>query len=1158
VWQRGLVGTPAYEKLVAYWKQRLRGPLPVIELPFGRSRKGSQPYGATLFSSLTPELSAKVNAHARRHDATPFTVLLTTFKLLLRRYLRSQDIVVGTPVANRTHREIEGLLGCFINTLVLRTDLGAARTFREAVACVRQTALDALSHQAMPFELLVNELQPERSLYVNPLFQVMFSMQNAPLHTDGIGASIEIVDLDVANSKFDLTLTAMDRDGAIALNWTYRADLYDAADIERMAAHYRTLLESALDDADRGLDMLPLLSFEETSAIVAHETGLAETDIAPGRTYVEWFDACAAACPDAIAVRCADRTLTYDALRRLANGLAGRLIDSGIGPGDTVAIRMERSETAIVGLLATMKAGAAYLPIDPAWPSQRVDSVLDRAGAMLVLTDAALAPTLASNRRQLLVDTNARDAPRAAAPPAIATTPNDIAYVIFTSGTSGEPKGTAVEHRHLVRYVENMAAKMTLPAGSRYLVVSTLAADLAHTMLFPCLISGGTLLLATHAQSREPEQLARWLEQHPADALKIVPSHLDALTGIPRFERLLPTRLLVTGGESLSTALVSKLKACRPELRILNHYGPTETTVGVVVGEVDIDATGTDGTPPLGRPLGDARTYICDRASNRMPFGIAGELCIGGPTVARGYVGRDDLTAERFFPDPFSLEPGARLYRSGDLARFNPDGTIQFLGRIDDQVKIRGHRVEPLEVEHALKAAPGVRNAAVRAVTIKDRVVLAAWIAADSAVQASALRAHLATYLTDAMIPERWSIVPSLPLTANGKVDRHALSIDGCDDQVNRVYIAPRTLTELRTARLWARLLGRERVGATDNFFELGGHSLLAVRLIAAIQREFGIVVPLNDLFANATLEAFARLLDRSDAMGGGDALASSAGPLVAIQPDGERSPLFFVHPAGGNVLCYRALSDALGPEQPFYGLRAIPHPDDGHDACSIESMAQAYIAAIRERQPVGPYRIGGWSMGGVIAFEMAQRLRQAGEDVSLLAILDIPAPGGIACNDRDGIGDSTALAIYARKIELFSGISLEITDSDIARLSADALGERVLQGMRTSRLVPDDVSAEQLQRFMRQQKAHNYASIAYVPTTYHGELTVIRCVEPPAVSEEAELLHLDALYAQDALGWERFTMQPPRVLRVPGNHVTMMSEPHVEALARELRGCLA
>lgn len=1145
MWQRQRMQGSIYERLASYWKQQLSPLPPMIVLPFARERTRDQHRGCSHIVAVSPELTTAVNEFARRVGTTPFVVLLTVFKLLLKRYTRFDDIAVGTPVANRTQRQVEGLIGCFINMLVLRTDLSGELSFIDAVARVAKTSTSALEHQEMPFELLVGEIQPERSLGANPLFQTMFSMQNAPVETNGIGAHVRLVELADIGTKFDLTLTAGEMNGALSLNWTFRAGLYDADKIERMAGHYLVLLEAALATPDAPVDMLSILtSAEQLELALLHGgTGAAHIE----HTYAEWFDAAAREHTDAIAIRFGEQAFTYAELLGAANHIAQRLVASGVKHGDIVALLFERTPIQVASLLGVMKAGAAYLPLDPSWPARRLADILESAQCRLVVTTPQHAGMLPATAATLLLE-RADTLPEAAPAPHLGIRTTDLAYVIFTSGTTGRPKGIGVEHRHLVRYVENIAARMALPSGSSYAVVSTLSADLAHTMLFPCLVAGGTLLLTSEAQAQDPQALMQWFERYPADALKIVPSHLDALSDSANFELMLPRRLLVTGGEVLSAALVRKLSTTPSGFRWLNHYGPTETTVGVVVGDVARRDT-SGSSPKLGRPLGDARIYICDSALGLLPLGVPGELCIGGGTVARGYLGLDELTAQRFHDDPYGAAPGARLYRSGDLARLHPDGEIEFLGRIDDQIKIRGFRIEIAEIEAALLTWPPARSAVVKAADTSSGIRLAAWIVADEGADRNELLAYLRQRVPAVMIPSILHFVASLPLTANGKIDRDALRVTDADTAACATeFIAPRTRMELAVAQLWSELLTRDRIGAHDDFFSLGGHSLLAVRLMAAVHKKFGIHLPLASLFEHATVERFARLLE-------GSGVPLSDGPVVSIQPRGSKVPLFLVHPAGGNVLCYYELTRALGMDQPVFGLQARSLSDGPEQ--SVESMAQRYVEAIRAAQPTGPYQLGGWSMGGIVAFEIARQLRATGAEVSLLAILDMPAPGSIARSDRERIDDATALAIYARKVELFSGQSLGMDRADVSTLDADALGDHLLGALRESRIVPEDVDATQLRRFMEVQRAHNLLTLNYSPSVYDGPLTVIRCASPPPIQQEVELLRLEALYADESLGWARFAARPPHVHVVPGNHVVMMAPPHVDAVAAALRDSL-
>lgn len=1145
VWQRKHMQGDTQQRLLDYWTGKLASPLPSLRLPQFRAGR-SESVGASYRSRLPIQLARDVAAFAQKHETTPFVVLLAAYKLLLRRYVRQDDIVVGTPVANRMRSEIEALIGCFINTLVLRTDLSDTACFSDAVRRVSDTANGAFAHQEMPFELLVNALQPRRDLHDNPLFQNMFSLQNAPIETSGLGAAVQVIELDNASAKFDLTLTAMELNDEFSLTWTYRADRVERAAIERMAAHYGSLLQAALNSPEVDTVRLPMLDAQERQRIFAYQ---AEGEVRPdARDYISWFEQASEACLDAPALCQEADCFTYRQLRAASNTLARRLRDAGVSKGDRVALLFDRSPAMIAAMLGTLKAGGAFLPFDPAWPAQRIAQALIIAGSQVVVADPRMMDRLPSATTCVAFDGACWQAGEAGESLAVQVQPSDAAYVIFTSGSSGEPKGVVIEHRHLSRYVENIAARMALPRGARYAMLSTLAADLAYTMLFPALVHGGCLLLASAAQVGEPERLAQWLAQHPADAIKITPSHLDSLLEIDRPERLLPRRLLVLGGEAGSPALLQKLQQLNPGLRVLNHYGPTETTIGVITGDIDLASGCHDERPPLGRPLGDARIYICDEALGVVPIGVPGEICIGGGTVARGYLSREAVASPKFLADPYSAAADARLYRSGDLGRWRNDGQIEFLGRIDNQVKIRGFRVEPAELEAVIYAWPWANAAVVKAVQQAGETKLAAWVTVAEGAEETALHTYLRERLTDAMQPSFVTFISAFPLTANGKIDRNALQLDEYALAApTGTFIAPRTPMELAVATLWEQLLEVERIGALDSFFDLGGHSLLAVRLAAKVHKAFGISVPLMVLFEHPTVESFARLLSQPERLKGPDT-------LVPIQPSGNRRPLFFVHPAGGNVLCYYELARELGAEQPFYGLQSSL--EDIENAGSMERMAAAYNEAIRQVQPHGPYRLGGWSMGGVVAFELARHLRSQGEQVEWLGILDIPAPGGVKREDRDRIDEATALLIYARKIELFSGVSLDLEQAH--EWSADRLSEHLLHAMRAAKLVPEEVRPGMFKRFMEVQRAHNYASLNYVPSTYDGALTVIRCEAPPPIRLEAELLRLDELYAEPSLGWSRFCTQAPIVHRVPGNHVEMMAPPHVKTVADIIQQALA
>ena len=853
-WQHEQLAGEPLETLLAYWRRALAGAGPALDLPVDRSRHGvASSRGARRQILLEPALAAALDALCRRERATPYMLLLAVFVTLLGRYSRQDDIVVGTPVANRSRAELEGLIGFFTNTLVLRARLAPDLDFRALLAAVRATALAAYSHQDLPFELLVQELQPEPQRSGQPLFQSLFAFQNFPLALPMIpGLALEHRELDTGAARFDLSLFLAPADSGLVATLAYALDLFDDATAERLLGHFRTLAAEAVAAPSSPLATLSLLQPGERHQVAYEWSGTPMTT--PGRTVYELFATWVERTPDAPALRVADEVLTYAELGGRAGALAARLVAMDVGPEVAVGLCLGRTTDAIVGILAVFAAGGAYVPLDPAFPRERLATMLEDAAPRVVVTRSGSAANLPAGMLPRLLLLDAPGSAGTAPLPRPETVPGNPAYIIFTSGSTGRPKGVVVEHRHLASYLCGMVARLGLPAGSSYATVSTIAADLGNTSIYAALATGGLLHLIPEDLIADAERLAEYFDRYPVDSLKIVPSHLAALLRPGAATQPLPRLRLVLGGEAASAELIDQVQRLAPGLAILNHYGPTETTVGVLVHPVASRRGGS--SPPLGRPLAGARVSIVDAGFQPVPAGVPGELLIGGESVARGYVRRPELTAERFVPAGVGGAPGERVYRTGDLARWLPDGAVEFLGRIDHQVKIRGFRIEPQEIESRLAAHPGVRQAVV---TGSSAGLVAYVVAAGAPPEATELRAFLRQRLPEPMVPGSFVFLAALPLTGNGKVDRRALPApERRAAAAAESFTPPRTEIEAAVAAIWEEVLESSPVGVHDGFFELGGHSLLATRVISRVRSTLKVEVSLRTLFERPTLADFA------------------------------------------------------------------------------------------------------------------------------------------------------------------------------------------------------------------------------------------------------------------------------------------------------------
>jgi amino acid adenylation domain-containing protein len=893
-WQRKWVGPEQAE----YWAGALAGAPELLELPTDRPRPAVQDTaGAVAPLVLDEELTAALKALGQKHGTTLFMTLMAGWAAVLARLSGQDDLVIGTPTANRGRTEIEGLIGFFVNTLALRVDLSGEPTVAELLERVKARSLQAQAHQDIPFEQVVEVVKPTRSTAHTPLFQVMFVWQNAPrerLALDGLQGSLDTA--EHSTSKFDLTLTLQESEGRIVGGLEYATALFEAETMERWLGYLRRALREMAAGADRRVDRLPLLSAAERVRVV-EEWNATDADFPREACIHELFEARALSAPHAVAVECEDEQLTYAQLNARANRLAHYLRGRGVGPDARVGICVERSAQMVVGLLATLKAGGAYLPLDPGYPADRLRYMVEDARPALLLTQAPLAGLFAGTGVPV-VDVACADAwagQPSANPARGELTSSHLAYVIYTSGSTGLPKGVMIEHRSLVNHTLWQAAAFGINEDDSVLQRTSISFDASVWELWTTLSVGARMVLLPPDAARDPGAMGRVIARSGVTVAQFVPTLLQAvLRAMPRGAKL-PCRYAFCGGEPLTAALVAEAR--RAGVReVVNLYGPTEATIEST-SHVCVD----DGlAPSIGRPVTNARVYVLDAAGEPVPAGVAGEMYIGGAGVARGYLDRPELTAERFVRDPFH---GGRMYRTGDLARWRADGTLEFLGRNDHQVKVRGYRIELGEIESRLAAHASVREAVVSARgPAGDKRLVAYYTGGEAGVES--LRGWLLETLPEYMVPAAYVRMDVLPLTPSGKVDRKALPAPEGDAFATRGYEAPVGETEEALAAVWAELLGAERVGRHDHFFELGGHSLLAVQVISRVRQVLGAETSLGDLFARPVLADFARGLETA-ARAGVPAIvpAERTGPLPLSF---AQQRLWFLEQLGGSGAAYR------------------------------------------------------------------------------------------------------------------------------------------------------------------------------------------------------------------------------------------------------------
>ncbi|WP_372439659.1 pyoverdine non-ribosomal peptide synthetase PvdD, partial [Pseudomonas aeruginosa] len=997
LWQRSWMEAGEKERQLAYWTGLLGGEQPVLELPFDRPRPARQSHrGAQLGFELSRELVEAVRALAQREGASSFMLLLASFQALLYRYSGQADIRVGVPIANRNRVETERLIGFFVNTQVLKADLDGRMGFDELLAQARQRALEAQAHQDLPFEQLVEALQPERNASHNPLFQVLFNHQS---EIRSVTPEVQLEDLrleglawDGQTAQFDLTLDIQEDENGIWASFDYATDLFDASTVERLAGHWRNLLRGIVANPRQRLGELPLLDAPERRQTLS-EWNPAQRECAVQGTLQQRFEEQARQRPQAVALILDEQRLSYGELNARANRLAHCLIARGVGADVPVGLALERSLDMLVGLLAILKAGGAYLPLDPAAPEERLAHILDDSGVRLLLTQGHLLERLP---RQAGVEVLAIDGlvldGYAESDPLPTLSANNLAYVIYTSGSTGKPKGTLLTHRNALRLFSATEAWFGFDERDVWTLFHSYAFDFSVWEIFGALLYGGRLVIVPQWVSRSPEDFYRLLCREGVTVLNQTPSAFKQLMAVACSADMATQqpalRYVIFGGEALD------LQSLRPwfqrfgdrQPQLVNMYGITETTVHVTyrpVSEADLEG---GLVSPIGGTIPDLSWYILDRDLNPVPRGAVGELYIGRAGLARGYLRRPGLSATRFVPNPFPGGAGERLYRTGDLARFQADGNIEYIGRIDHQVKVRGFRIELGEIEAALAGLAGVRDAVVLAHDGVGGTQLVGYVVADSAEDAErlreSLRESLKRHLPDYMVPAHLMLLERMPLTVNGKLDRQALpQPDASLSQ--QAYRAPGSELEQRIAAIWAEILGVERVGLDDNFFELGGHSLLLLMLKERIGDTCQATLSISQLMTHASVAEQAACIE-------GQARESL---LVPLNGRREGSPLFMFHPSFGSVHCYKTLAMALRDRHPVKGVVCRALLGAGREVPEWDDMVAEYAEQLLQEHPEGVFNLAGWSLGGNLAMDVAARLEQRGRQVAFVGWIDAPAP---------------------------------------------------------------------------------------------------------------------------------------------------------------------
>ena len=1125
-----------HDSHIAYWREELAGAPTKLELTTDKPRPSTQSFRtATEVFKLPKTLIEQLDSAGEQEQATRFMTLAAGFMTLLHRYTGQEDILVGTPIEN------ESLIGTTFNDIVLRARFTGQDSFRALLRQVRDRAVNAYAHSDVPFEQVAEEFVPEPDPSLHPLVQVLFSLKEGAAEADASRAYGNR-STGSRTSKYDLAMVLSESEEGLQGSIEYSTDLFEAETVRRMIGHYQALLEGIAGDPDQNIAALPMLTDRERTQIL-YEWNDTRAEF-PAACVHELIEQQAARSPDAIAVVFKEQRLSYRELNRRANQVAHYLRKQEVKPEVLVGVCLERCADVLIALLGIWKAGGAYVPLDPVYPKDRLAFMLKDAGAKVLLTDSKHENLFPSgNARTICMDSDwTAMASESADNPEAAATASNLAYVMYTSGSTGEPKGVMVLHGGLTNYLCWAVKAYAVEPGSSIPVHTSISFDLTVTGMYPPLLVGGTVEILPEDVGCQ-NLVAALRNGKDRSLIKITPAHLALLSQQIRPEEAAGrTRLFVIGGENLLAEGLVLWREFAPATRLINEYGPTETVVGCCVYEVQATDP-KSGSVPIGRPIANTQLYVLDRSLNPVPLGAVGELYIGGAGVARGYLNRPELTEERFVADPFSGHDGARLYKTGDVARYRKDGTLEYMGRIDNQVKVRGYRIELGEIESTLANHPGVKSCAVLAREDEPgnkRLVGYVSLQNEKPPTSEELREFVRGKLPEYMVPSQMVVLNSIPLTTNGKIDRKALPAPSRENVSSTGdFVSPGTEIEKSLAAMWRELLKVDRIGIHDDFFNLGGHSLMAIKAVSRIRDVFGVDLPLATLLEAPTIAALSQILRQKD-------WAPSWSSLVPIRQSGSRPPLYLMHAHGGNVLDYHPLLSGLEPDQPVYGFQA--RGLDGHilKDLSLENMAAAYIEELRNFQPQGPYFLGGFCLGGLLALEAAEQLTAAGHEVALVVMIQSMHPDamrfkpGVSALRRWWYKTTTRIQLEMDNLS-YRGKGYVI---DRLRRAWDFGRARTVIAFDKlkGKGAVDPSNPSKLYIFEALGMEHKKAMDKYVPGPYGGNVLVFRASK-----------QIPGLAADEYLGWKRSMFGNLDVCEVPGYQQNLMLEPHVSQLAKEL-----
>ncbi|NTV91794.1 MAG: amino acid adenylation domain-containing protein [Chlorobiaceae bacterium] len=1148
LWQLERIKSEEFSMQIRYWVERLNGYSFIQNIPHDYSRP-SMPsfFGARCAFSISPEITKSINEYCLRNNCTMFMYLMTVFQILIQRYSGRSGIITGTTIANRNLSDTENIVGLLANSLAISTDFSDDPQFTELLMQVRKVSLEAFDHQDVPFEIVVQNVVQKRERSYHPVFQNLFIFQNTPppfFHAGDVDFVYEEIGNETA--KLDLLLNAEIRKESLSCWIEYNTRLFNADTIERVARDYIWIASHALHETGEPVSTWLFPSIPASNFYASEDKPLAASCC----HYL--FEQQAERTPDNIAVCCDAFQITFRELNERANHLAHLLMQRGVGPDIPVGLCLNRSAYLAVGILGILKAGGSYVPLDSQYPEERIIYMARDSGMRIAVTDAVSAHVLSFDREidlVLLDKLESVESEHSYGNPGFRAGTENIAYIMYTSGTSGTPKGVMVPHRGVTNLAVSAVNNYALTSSDRVLQFFSVSFDGSVEEIFMTLAVGATLVIRTFNAAISVTDFLSRLEKNEITVLDLPTAFWQELVhGVSITGTKIPNslRLVIIGGEQASvTAFQKWQKVCGGRVRTINTYGPTECSVVSVFSEPEKINCSYDLNRglPIGRPMDNTALYVVDEHFCRVPFGMPGELLIGGAGVAKGYLNLPELTEERFIDDVFQeIIPKGRLYRTGDIVRSLSDGNLQFLGRRDNQVKIRGFRIEPGEIESVLDQHEMIKQSVV--IDLKNdqgKTSLAAYFVTErTAPSSSELRQYLAQKMPEYMVPSYYIPIRKIPLLPNGKIDRSALPVPDTVVEKKATYTEPRDETEKTLVEIWQEVLGVHPIGITDDFFELGGHSLLAVRLCSQIQEKVNRKVTLSGLFQSLTIEKLSRRIKD-------EAWVSESSPAVCIQcVDSEKSlpPLFFIHILGTGLKFCRPMVKYLPPELTVFGLSVHLHDKYPFEELTVEELAKRYVHEVRRIYPQGPFLFAGISFGGLVAFEMARQMSDDGEDIRMVALIDSILPGAV----HKMKGKERALA-HREKFRS-GGISYLIRKV-LERVWHEwfVMREKFIQGYSRILLqyytLRDRVDQMPVSLYEFAARLQNdEAFLKYQPEIYAGSVTLFR---------SQQRFYGVSLTLDPQSGWGAFSSGGVEVIDCPGDHLGMLAEPHVETLARKL-----